>query len=184
MKPMVTALVLFLGIGLLACGGNRPAKSADSEASNKPRKVETKPQVTADANRKDDVAVGTDVRQACGIHEVKAAPVLADKPKFDFDSYDLTVEEKQVLDQIADCLVRGPLKGKRVTLVGRADPRGEGEYNMSLGAYRASAVKSYLGERGVEQQRMRETSRGALDATGQDEEGWREDRRVDITLAN
>jgi peptidoglycan-associated lipoprotein len=71
-----------------------------------------------------------------------------------------------------------------VTLVGRADPRGEGEYNMSLGAYRASAVKSYLGERGVEQQRMRETSRGALDATGQDEEGWREDRRVDITLAN
>ena len=31
-------------------------------------------------------------------------------------------------------------------------------------------------------QRMALTSRGALDATGNDEEGWRKDRRVDISL--
>jgi outer membrane protein OmpA-like peptidoglycan-associated protein len=30
---------------------------------------------------------------------------------------------------------------------------------------------------------MSETSRGALDATGHDEETWRKDRRVDISLA-
>jgi len=55
---------------------------------------------------------------------------------------------------------------------------------MALGAYRASAVRGYLNDKGVEQNRMRETSRGAIDAVGTEEVGWREDRRVDITLAN
>jgi hypothetical protein len=31
---------------------------------------------------------------------------------------------------------------------------------------------------------MRATSRGELDATGTDETGWAQDRRVDIDLAN
>ena len=36
----------------------------------------------------------------------KAQPVLGQQPKFDFDSYDLTIDEKQVLDQVAECLTR------------------------------------------------------------------------------
>ena len=67
-------------------------------------------------------------------------------------------------------------------LVGRADPRGEQEYNMELGENRAHSVKSYLSNLGVEGQRMALSSRGALDETGTDEEGWRKDRRVDIEL--
>ncbi len=179
---LVTASLLLCAFGLFACGENPPAKSADDEAAKAPKKVVEKRKVDDGAD-KANLAVGSDVKQVCGIRDAKAA-VLGQVPKFDFDSYDLTVDEKQVLDQVAECLTRGALKGKNVTLVGHADPRGEGEYNMSLGAYRASAVKTYLGDKGVEQVRMKETSRGNIDATGNDEGGWREDRRVDITLAN
>jgi peptidoglycan-associated lipoprotein len=76
----------------------------------------------------------------------------------------------------------GALKGKNVELVGRADPRGEQEYNMGLGSSRATAAHSYLKGLGIADSRMSETSRGALDATGHDEEGWAKDRRVDIRV--
>lgn len=182
MKVSTILATLVLSLGLGACGGNKPPpkiEGTDLDANRK-KPVVSKPKTEDDKNR---VAIGSDVKQACGIQEVKQVQTLGERPKFDFESYELTVEEKQVLDQVAECLLRGPLKGKGVTLVGRADPRGEHEYNMSLGAYRASTVKNYLGQKGVELTRMGETSRGAIDATGTDEGSWREDRRVDITLA-
>ena len=40
-----------------------------------------------------------------------------------------------VLDQLATCMMTGALKGKQVSLIGRADPRGTEEY--SLGPARA-----------------------------------------------
>ena len=40
-----------------------------------------------------------------------------------------------------------------------------------------------LGRLGVAQTQMGVTTRGALDASGTDEAGWKEDRRVDIQLA-
>jgi peptidoglycan-associated lipoprotein len=70
-----------------------------------------------------------------------------------------------------------------LVLVGRADPRGEAEYNMNLGATRADAVKHYLAQLGVAGGRLATTSRGALDAQGHDETTWATDRRVDLRLA-
>ena len=104
-------------------------------------------------------------------------------PKFDFDSNDLTANERSILEAVAKCLTTGPLKGRKVELVGRADPRGEQEYNMSLGARRARAVFAFLSQLGVGSNAMHETSRGELDASGSDENGWRLDRRVDVRLS-
>jgi len=87
-----------------------------------------------------------------------------------------------VLDQLATCLTTGALKGKAVSLIGRADPRGTEEYNLGLGSRRASSVSSYLVHLGVGQPQLAVTTRGALDATGTDEAGWAKDRRVDIQL--
>jgi peptidoglycan-associated lipoprotein len=78
----------------------------------------------------------------------------------------------------------GALKGKAVSLVGRADPRGTEEYNLGLGSRRASSVSTYLERLGVGQPQLAVTTRGALDATGTDESGWQKDRRVDIMLQN
>lgn len=123
------------------------------------------------------VAMSDDLRHVCGIADTGAAP------KFDFDSAVLDTTDRSELDQLATCMTTGPLKGKNIALVGRADPRGEAEYNMNLGATRANAVQHYLAQLGVANDRLNSTSRGALDAQGHDEASWAADRRVDLELA-
>jgi peptidoglycan-associated lipoprotein len=76
----------------------------------------------------------------------------------------------------------GPLQGKSVELIGRAYARGTEEYNLALGSKRAGSVDTYLESLGVNRSFLAQTSRGALDATGTDEAGWANDRRVDIML--
>ncbi len=74
------------------------------------------------------------------------------------------------------------MKGRKLLLVGRADPRGETEYNMVLGQNRADTVRDYLLHLGVAYEKLGGTTRGELDAEGKDEDGWKLDRRVDILL--
>jgi peptidoglycan-associated lipoprotein len=105
-------------------------------------------------------------------------------PQFDYDKDELTAEDRAVLDQLATCLTNGALKGKAVALIGRADPRGTEEYNLGLGSRRSASVSQYLGRLGVGEPQMSVTTRGALEATGTDEAGWKQDRRVDVQLKN
>jgi peptidoglycan-associated lipoprotein len=123
------------------------------------------------------VSMSDDLRHVCGIEDTGAAP------KFEFDSALLGTTDRSELDQLAKCMTSGPLNGKSVELVGRADPRGEAEYNMNLGATRANAVKHYLAQLGIAGTRLATTSRGALDAAGHDDATWAVDRRVDLRLA-
>jgi outer membrane protein OmpA-like peptidoglycan-associated protein len=103
-------------------------------------------------------------------------------PKFDFDSAGLQDSDRSVLDQVVSCLTTGPLAGRSVRLIGRADPRGTEQYNFVLGGKRAGAIGEYLQANGVEAAHVAEASRGKLDSKGTDEAGWEQDRRVDIEL--
>ncbi|MGH7280485.1 MAG: OmpA family protein [Polyangiaceae bacterium] len=125
-----------------------------------------------------NLTISNEIATACGIefNDVSTAP------KFDFDQSVLQPTDEEVLAQVARCVTTGPLKGRSLELVGRADPRGEVEYNFALGEHRADSVMSYLTQMGVDPQKVGESSRGKLDATGTDEAGWAKDRRVDITL--
>jgi peptidoglycan-associated lipoprotein len=125
-----------------------------------------------------NVAVGADILRACNIEFSNPT----DAPKFAYDDSKLEDADVNVLEKVATCLTSGPLKGRSVELVGRADARGTVEYNMVLGDHRADQVLKFLQQRGVA--RVKETTRGALDATGKDENGWREDRRVDLVLGS
>lgn len=124
------------------------------------------------------VAVSDEIRRICKVRAPDSK-----ETQFGFDSADLSSAERKVLAQIAKCFTQGPLKGRIMKLTGRADPRGEVEYNMTLGAERAGTVKGFLGSMGVESAKMDDTSRGELDAMGEDEAGWAHDRRVDIELS-
>lgn len=124
--------------------------------------------------------VSGEIARLCGLTQVQAASTVA--PRFEFDSAAVGEDDKALLAQVAKCLTEGALKGRSVKLTGRADPRGEDEYNMSLGEHRADAVRRYMHDLGVQTERMRATSRGELDATGRDEDGWAHDRRVDMDL--
>jgi peptidoglycan-associated lipoprotein len=158
---------------LVACGGETPQPKTPPPTPT----VTSKPIEPPKPAPKDPaVNMSPEIRTACNIEENEKAP------KFDFDSNDLSTAEKDVLTQVAKCLTTGALKGRSVQLVGRADPRGETEYNFTLGHKRANSVRNFLGGLGVDNGKMSETSRGELDASGTEEEGWRRDRRVDIKL--
>jgi peptidoglycan-associated lipoprotein len=159
----------------LACGSDKPPVT--------PKPVESKPPTTttsAEPAKAEKMAVNVDdsIIKACDLKFSN----IDEAPKFDFDSEQLTEGEKSVLEAVAKCLTTGPLKGRSVDLVGRADPRGETEYNMTLGAKRSRAAHTFLSGLGVANDKLHDTSRGELDATGKDEEGWRRDRRVDVRL--
>lgn len=163
----------------LACGDN----PKPPPATPKPQPTaEPTPTVTSAPQKKEQMAVNVDdqILKACNLKFAN----IEEAPKFDFDSEQLSDQEKAVLEQVAKCLTTGPLKGRAVDLVGRADPRGETEYNMTLGAKRARAAHNFLSGLGVANDKLFDTSRGELDATGTDEQGWRRDRRVDVKLRN
>ncbi|HEU0031787.1 MAG TPA: OmpA family protein [Kofleriaceae bacterium] len=167
-----------------ACSKNKKAQpvttaqpTSDPNAGKKEQKPA--PDLTKDQQVSPGLAISGDIVALCNLKIEKTAA----QPKFDYDKDELTEPDRKVLDQIAACMTTGPLKGKTVSLIGRADPRGTEEYNMGLGSRRAQSVSQYLGRLGVGQPQLAVTTRGALDAKGSDEAGWKEDRRVDIQLA-
>ncbi len=182
MNTMTVAVVL---AGALiwsgGCGGNK-AKTAKTVPLEPDRPTTASQETPAPVIDKDQqvspgLAISPDILAACGIKAITSG-----SPKFDYDKDELTPEDRTVLDQIATCLMTGALKGKTVALIGRADPRGTEEYNLGLGSRRAHSVHQYLARLGVGEPQLAVTTRGALEATGTDEAGWQQDRRVDVQL--
>lgn len=163
---MIRKLALIAGACALAIGC---AKKPATQVAMTP---------TTGANLRGNVNVSDELARLCNVTfgNVDRAP------KFDYDDAELLPQDRDVLEQIAKCVTTGPLKGRKLALVGRADPRGEVEYNMALGEHRADSVKDYLTRLGVAEQRLSQTSRGELDAEGTNEDTWKRDRRVDIAL--
>ena len=176
MKNVALVLLAPLFVLAAACGGDKkPAAAPAAPPAEAPP-----PSVTSAPARKEKMAVNVDdaILKACNLKFSN----VEESPKFDFDSEQLSDQEKSILEQVAKCLTTGPLKGRSVDLVGRADPRGETEYNMTLGAKRARAAHTFLSGLGVGGDKLFDTSRGELDATGTEEQGWQRDRRVDVKL--
>jgi peptidoglycan-associated lipoprotein len=179
---MKTALFALMVAFATACSHDAPKKptTPQPEAKKPAPKADDKQlaQIPTNTQVSPNLALSGDIMQMCGI---KAAATAA-PPQFDYDKEELTPDDRAVLDQLADCLTKGALKGKPVSLVGRADPRGTEEYNLGLGSRRSGSVSTYLTHLGVPDQQLAVTTRGALDATGSDEAGWAKDRRVDVLL--
>jgi peptidoglycan-associated lipoprotein len=161
-------------IGACAAEPKHPATWNNARATEPSRPVSTPS--TPNTPTASNVSISEDILRACHMSDADAY--------FPFDSSRVTASDRNPLDQVASCLTRGVLAGHKIKLVGRADPRGTDDYNMTLGQSRADSVASYLGRRGVGGGNASTTSRGAMDATGTDETGWSRDRRVDIVLAN
>jgi peptidoglycan-associated lipoprotein len=175
MQKLIVALSLIAAssslVFVVGCGNEKkPATTPTSQA----------PTLTSAPIKKaaDNIGVSEDLAKACKLqlNDITSAP------KFDFDKSELSDTDRNVLTKVAECLTTGPLKGRHVKLIGRADTRGEGQYNMALGAHRATGVSDYLGRLGVAKPQLDVTSRGELDAVGTDEVGWATDRRVDVVL--
>jgi peptidoglycan-associated lipoprotein len=170
----ILALVVAAG-----CGGSVKANAklnvdVGFKAKVKVKKPAPEEVVTVSAN----IGVTSNLAEECMLQLRDAAKT----PKFNYDEFGLEVEDRAVLESVATCLTSGPLQGRAIQLVGRADPRGTQEYNLALGNKRANTVAIYMKKIGISSDQISTTTRGDLDAEGTGETSWRDDRRVDIVL--
>ena len=77
---------------------------------------------------------------------------------FDYDQSGVRDDGRAPLQKNADWLKRWT--STQITVEGHADERGSGEYNLGLGSRRATAVKDYLVNLGVPQDRITVVSKG------------------------
>jgi peptidoglycan-associated lipoprotein len=83
---------------------------------------------------------------------------VGDRVFFDYDRYDIKDEGKQTLQRQAAWLKMHP--EVTVTVEGHCDERGTREYNLALGARRATSAKDYLVSLGVDASRISTISYG------------------------
>lgn len=172
-------LAVAISVALAACGSDppRPVTPTNTEPPNAITPPPPAPAEKAgDVPSRSNINISEDIRKACGITDSEAF--------FAYDSANVRPQDKAILQKLAQCFASGPLKGRQMRLVGHADPRGDEEYNMSLGNRRADNVKNAIVDAGLSGAQIATTSRGEMDATGTDEASWERDRRVDVMLGS
>jgi len=109
---------------------------------------------------------------------------VGDVVRFEVDSSSLTGEAQGILRNQAVWLNQYPQY--TVTIEGHADERGTREYNIALGARRATAVRGYLAQQGVSASRVRTISYGKERpiAVCDDISCWSQNRRAQTILNN
>jgi len=109
--------------------------------------------------------------------------VQFDNVQFAYDSFQIANSEIPTIDAVGQYLQENP--DVRLVLEGHCDERGSREYNMSLGEYRALAVRAHLiGVCKIDGARIQTRSYGEeqpLDP-GHNESAWRLNRRVEFAL--
>jgi peptidoglycan-associated lipoprotein len=103
---------------------------------------------------------------------------------FSSDSTDLTPESQATLQKQARWLNQYPQY--TITVEGHADERGTREYNIALGSRRATTVRNYLAQNGVNGARLRTVSFGKERpvAVCGDISCWSQNRRAQTVLNN
>ena len=101
---------------------------------------------------------------------------------FDFDKADIRADAQPVLGAQAAWLQRYP--AVKVRIEGNCDERGTEKYNLSLGERRALAAREYLGNLGVNVERIKTVTYGKSRPVdpGHNEAAWKQNRRDDFVL--
>ena len=110
------------------------------------------------------------------LEQLNAQRPLADV-FFDYDQSAVRDDGRAPLQKNADWLKRWT--STQITVEGHADSRGSSEYNLALGSRRATAVKDYLVNLGVPQNRITVVSKGKEQpfCTTESEDCWQQNRR-------
>jgi outer membrane protein OmpA-like peptidoglycan-associated protein len=105
------------------------------------------------------------------------------KVYFDYDKADLREDAKEILKGAIGTLNRNPETSLLVT--GNCDRRGSEVYNEKLGRRRAEAVKNFILDNTIPEERIKIISRGKLDAVAPltDLVGMQRDRNAHFVIA-
>lgn len=101
---------------------------------------------------------------------------------FDFDRFEIRMQDEAILDRKAGILAQYPQV--RIRIAGHADERGSDEYNLVLGNNRALAAKAYLERKGIAGNRIDVISYGEerpVDPAST-EAAWARNRRAEFEV--
>jgi peptidoglycan-associated lipoprotein len=101
---------------------------------------------------------------------------------FDYDQAEIRTDARTTLESKLPVLTANP--GLRLRIAGHTDSRGSDEYNLALGQRRASSVKAFLTERGIDATRIEIVSFGRErgTCTEEDESCWSKNRRAEFEV--
>ncbi len=165
MRAMI-ALMSVLSLSLVpACAHTPPAAAAKEPVASAPAAPAKQAEPAPPSERTCANDDGCDAKALCIRNrcvaitsEVELAECSLVRVHFDFDAWSLKSEDRPPLMRVARCL-RADQK-LHITVEGNADERGTEEYNLQLGAKRASQVERYLEALGVSNAQLKTISYG------------------------
>lgn len=171
------SLMLITLMSLSACNKPQVEDRQTGESPAPPPEIQPAPPPTvARSLTISSIFIDPKIATICGMVQPKAY--------FDFDSAVVEAADDRSLATLAQCATSGPLKGRKLDLIGHTDPRGTDEYNAKLGRSRSQAIADYLTKEGMVASTMTVKSEGEQGADPGSPEEWSYDRRVDIRLAD
>jgi len=173
---LLTALALGFIAGCASDPQPPPASPAGgvAQAEAEPSGDATLERYPSKDPQRSNIEISDRIKQACGLTDAETY--------FGYNRTDVSKKATDILKKLAECFTTGGLAGQPMKLVGHADPRGDEEYNMTLGGRRADAVKGALVGMRMKDTQISTTSRGEMEATGTDETSWAKDRRVEVKI--
>jgi peptidoglycan-associated lipoprotein len=167
---IVRIITLFAALGLLAACETAPSTSGDAAGTGASSSTSSSSSASADtggsSSESEQLTITEELIQ------------IGDRVLFGYDSYELTSDAKNILNNQASFLASNPTV--RITIEGHCDERGTREYNLALGESRASATRDYLVAQGVNPARIKIISYGKERPAviGSNEDAWRFNRRA------
>jgi peptidoglycan-associated lipoprotein len=171
---MTRQLILALSVvTVTACGAKNPpppaptplagpTTAAPATAAPAATPSATSAASTADADRRAreaaasraaaDSAAAARANAASAAASVDARTTLTATIYFDYDASEIRDDARALLESKVPVLAANP--GVRIRISGHADDRGSDEYNLALGQRRAAALKRWLAQRGIAEDRM------------------------------
>jgi peptidoglycan-associated lipoprotein len=176
MRSLLAGPLSLLILVTASCTPSRPSASPSSTAWEATET--TGAAVTAGLSSSDGpLSLGPNVRVGCRIDGVVSAVGDAD------EEAELSVSDREIASRVATCFTKGPLRGRFISLVGRAD-RKRPTGRLSIGQARARALRNYLVTLGVEADHITDYPRADAPVGGAGSNERSLERRVELELAN
>jgi outer membrane protein OmpA-like peptidoglycan-associated protein len=139
----------------------------------------------------DDSVINTGATRSLRLGGAAAAGKVADAPapppasismqiQFAFNSDRIEGASATTMGNLSAALKSDELKGRAFQVVGHTDGVGSAGYNMRLSQMRASSVKRFLIDHGVDSGRLSASGKGATELLNKSDPTAGENRRVEI----
>jgi len=154
------------------CDSSTPCPSGQECVSNRCQATQS-----TDACAAVTCPTGNHCENGTCVADASAPSCTLESVNFEYDSDALDDADRRTLQTDARCIAE--LHPANVHATGFADSRGTEEYNLALSERRAQQVIRYLRTLGVTPE-LTASGVGEEMSTGDDEDAWRHDRRVDL----